>query len=667
MGIHFKITLLISVVMVLFLGISWWGHLSLVAQASRNSITQNSESLSRPSVSSGSGTGGIVSAQQPLTEEPDIKGAHNGFALLLLAGTIVSVFFINFALQRIMHPLVLLNHAVLGLGRSFNEAPTGYDDARADLRDELLRVSRTKDEIGALAQAFVAMDRKHARVLSRLSVIAREWERTFDTVDDALFIVDGSQQIVRLNRAASIMIGASFQEILGRNLAEVLFGSAASPFENLPTDGPVKPIASSNLMVEGDYEIVGTLLEGGQGEESGSIFVVSNVTQRKALEKHVRVSSKMEAVGLMAGGVAHNFNNSLAIILGNVEMSLRKLPVGSDVIGKLDSAKTAILRARDLVQQILIYSGNGPDDKTSINLAMVVEETLNLLRTTLPSTVNLQQNLDIGSRDLVIRADSARLQGVLINLCNNAVFAMDEKGDLTICLDAVELGERDVSGRYGLTPGSYVKLSVTDTGSGMSAETMEKIFDPFFTTKKINEGTGMGLSTVKGIVEQYGGLINVGSTPGRGSSFDLYFPVVDMQLLEKSSISQVLPGGNERILFLDDEEMLVGLGENMFSEMGYHVISVTSSIEALEMFRADPNRFDLVITDQTMPDLSGRELIRELLKIRPDLPTILCTGFSNKITEAEAQNMGIKAFCMKPLEISEIAHVVRRVLDEAAG
>ena len=385
------------------------------------------------------------------------------------------------------------------------------------------------------------------------------------------------------------------------------------------------------------------------------IAVKRDITHEVELEKQLRQKYKMEAVGLMAGGIAHNFNNNLAIILGNVELSQLKLPVSSDIADYLSNAKIAVLRSRDLVQQILAYSREGVQPKVAVQLPLLIDETIKLLRSTIPTTVNLQQVISIDSREVTINADASQIQEALINLCNNAVHAMDEKGELKVLLETVELQAADISSQFTCLPGKFVKLSIEDSGSGMSPEMMDKIFDPFFTTKDVGEGTGMGLSTVQGIVDQHGGLIRVNSTLGRGSTFELYFPVNEQrQILEPEPSNENLPCGTEKILFLDDDEMLAQLGEMMLSEVGYQVTAMTRSTEALDLFKASPNQFDLVVTDQTMPELCGKDLIQELLKIKPDLATILCTGFSNKIDADEASRLGIKAFCLKTIKPARI-------------
>ncbi|MDA3902436.1 MAG: transporter substrate-binding domain-containing protein [Desulfuromusa sp.] len=386
--------------------------------------------------------------------------------------------------------------------------------------------------------------------------------------------------------------------------------------------------------------------------------------ERLDLETQLRQKYKMDSIGVMAGGMAHNFNNNLSIILGNIELSKMKMPSNLEIDSYLSNAKIAVLRSRDLIQQILTYSRQNSKDKTSIQLPLIIDETLQLLRSTMPTTMNLQQRISSNSYDLTINADSSQIQECLINLCNNAMHAMEEEGDLTIALDSVELQKQDIPVQYKSQPGHYAKLSVQDTGSGMSAETIDKIFDLFFTTKPVDEGTGVGLSSVQGIVTQHGGLIKVNSRLGEGTTFELYFPVTEQtQPTETISVNEDMPGGTEHILFVDDDPMLVSLGEEMLKIKGYTVTTMTDSTEALKLFTADPAQFDLVITDQTMPDLTGKELIQKLKEIRSDIPTIICTGFSSKVDEDNAEELGASAFLMKPLDIQKLLQTVRRILD----
>jgi len=387
--------------------------------------------------------------------------------------------------------------------------------------------------------------------------------------------------------------------------------------------------------------------------------------QRLELENQLHQKYKMEAIGEMTGGMAHNFNNNLAIILGNIELSQLKLPRNSAAISNLNMAKTAILHSRDLIQQILTYSRQGKHDKTPVSLPHIIDETVKLLRSTIPSTVKLKRVTSNDSNKATINADSSRIQEALINLCNNAVQAMNEKGDLTISLEVIKLSPEDIPGSRTDSPESYAKLSVQDNGTGMSEEIKEKIFDLFFTTKDVNKGTGIGLSTVQGIVDQHDGFIKVKSTLGEGSTFHIYFPVVEKNYEERVQTTSSLPRGNEKVLYLDDDKQIAKVWSQVLGQYGYQVTTETSSSKFLARFKKNPLEFDLVITDQTMPELSGKDLVKELLANRPDLPTILCTGYSNKINEEEARELGIKAFCMKPLDLPKLIQTTRQVLDEA--
>jgi PAS domain S-box-containing protein len=386
--------------------------------------------------------------------------------------------------------------------------------------------------------------------------------------------------------------------------------------------------------------------------------------EREEMETQLRQKHKMEAVGYMAGGMAHNFNNNLGIILGNVELAQLKQPRNSDVIPLLENAKIAVGRSRDLVRKIITYSRQGIQQKAPMRLTTIADETISLLKSTLPATVALQKGYSPDCNETLINADASQIQEVLINLCNNAIQAMQEKGELKIQLKPVELTQKEIPAQYDCLPGRYAKLSVQDSGCGMPAEMLDKIFDPFYTTKEAYEGAGMGLATVQGIVAQHGGIIKVNSVPDQGTVFNLYFPIIEQTYIDESEEENTtLPRGTERILFVDDDEMLASLGEKLLIEMGYQVTVMNESTEALKMFAVNAEHFDLVFTDQTMPQLSGKDLIKELKKIKPDIPTILCTGYSSKIDEDHAKELGINAFMMKPLDLIKLAQTVRRVLD----
>jgi PAS domain S-box-containing protein len=412
---------------------------------------------------------------------------------------------------------------------------------------------------------------------------------------------------------------------------------------------------------------------GTKADNDGNVYAVAtDITQLKQaeverleLEFQLRQKYKMEAVGVMAGGLAHNFNNNLTIILGNLELSKMKLPPQSELEKYLDSAKIATVRSRDLVKQIMTYSRIDAISQTPMQLSLLLNETISLLESTIPSSVKLQQEINPNSDQAYIQADASQIQECLLNLCNNAVHAMEEKGELLLRLEQVELKQKDIRARNDCPPGKYLCLSIQDNGCGFPAAIREKIFDPFFTTKNLHEGTGMGLATVQGAVEQHHGMITVESGVGQGTTFNLYFPVVDQPEKEAVAVTEVeLQKGTERILLVDDDEMIVNLNEQLLSEMGYQVTAQTDSVEALKIFSANVDGYDLVMTDQTMPELSGVELIQKIKTLRPEIPTILCTGYSSKVNDEEARQLGISAYLMKPVDFPELLQVIRNVLEK---
>jgi len=364
----------------------------------------------------------------------------------------------------------------------------------------------------------------------------------------------------------------------------------------------------------------------------------------------------------MSSGVAHDFNNILGAIIGYGELAL--FDNQEDLTRQsIEQILKAGNRAKDLVRQILTFSRQSEQKKIPIRCDQIVKEALKLLRASLPSIIEIRE--DVAAAAGTIRADPTQIHQVLLNLCTNAHHAMSEKGGvLGITLASVELEDDKVSTFPEAEPGRYVKLTVSDTGHGMDPYTISQIFDPYFTTKEKGVGTGMGLAVVQGIARSHGGAITVSSELEKGTTFDVFFPVIDTEIQYEAEPFVPLPTGSERILFVDDEDMLVDLGRQMLGRLGYEVTSGISPVEVLETFRASPDSFDLVVTDMTMPGMTGDELAKELMKIRPDIPVILCTGFSERITTERAKEMGIKELAMKPLVMKYLATTIRKVLDE---
>jgi PAS domain S-box-containing protein len=400
------------------------------------------------------------------------------------------------------------------------------------------------------------------------------------------------------------------------------------------------------------------------GDVTHYVAVKRDVTEQLRTEKQLHQAQKMEAIGTMAGGIAHDFNNILGAISGYTELSLTKIPDDSRIKHYLEQINAACRRAINLVRQILEFSRLTEKERTPISLIPLIKETIKMLREIIPSTIEIRLNAKADTDTIL--GDATQLYQILMNLCTNAYQAMKDKGGLLeVELVGIEVGAGgDIDDKLrGLNPGSYLELIVRDTGDGIDPVTMKRIFDPFFTTKKIGEGTGLGLSVVHGIVRSYGGKITVESRIGEGSAFHIYFPLI----FEKPEASTKEPdgpamNGRGRILLVDDETMLAGVMKERLEDRGYTVIARIDSVDALETFRADPQRFDLVITDQTMPEMTGIDLAGNIMSIRPDLPVILCTGFINSAIEEKTMAAGIRAIVLKPISMKRLISLIRDLL-----
>jgi len=382
--------------------------------------------------------------------------------------------------------------------------------------------------------------------------------------------------------------------------------------------------------------------------------------EKKKLENQLQQAQKMEAIGALAGGIAHDFNNILSAIIGYTELAM--LNEGAEhCADELKEALAAANRAKDLVNQILAFSRQTAEDRMPVRVALIVKEAVKFLRATIPSTIEIKARID--ERSGAVLANSVELHQIIMNLFTNAQHALGERAGLVeVEVQGAEIDAAQKSDLIGMQAGACVRISVRDTGSGMSPEVMERIFDPYFTTKEKGVGTGLGLAVVHGIVKKYGGAIQVESKPGQGTVFHVFLPKADVAAPTQTELTKPIMGGSEKVLLVDDEQMLASVGQQALQRLGYEVVSRTSPIEALELFKAKPGHFDVVITDQTMPGMTGDALARELMNIRPGIPVIICTGYSQAIDAERAATIGIKAFVMKPILIHDLADAVRKAL-----
>jgi PAS domain S-box-containing protein len=499
-------------------------------------------------------------------------------------------------------------------------------------------------------------------------------ESALDTLTDIFVVFDLEGRFLRWNKIVTKVTGFSDAEIGSMKPSDFFLPEDVSRMTEaieLVVKSGRGNLEAPIVTKEGrtiPYEFTGGILRNPETNLLGICAVGRDMTERKRgeqeksrLESRLRQAQKMEAIGTLAGGIAHDFNNVLMAITGYAELA--KLEASRERQAEfLDRTLAASGRAKGLINQILTFSRQREQEKQPIHIGPLIKEGLNLVRSSIPSTIQLHQQIE--SNPTVVLGDPTQIHQILLNLCTNAAHAMRERGGLlevSLSHEDMEAGQR--SPVHGLGDGRYAKLTVIDTGHGIDPAIIDRIFDPFFTTKTQGEGTGLGLSVVYGIVTSNGGAIDICSEVGKGTSVQVYLPLIESCEYVKEEEGTEIRGGNERVLFVDDEMALVELGQRMFSSLGYQVTARASSIEALELFRARRSDFDLVVTDMTMPDMTGADLAKEMLAIRPDMPIILCTGFSELISEERAKQIGIRAFLMKPLTRKDLATVIRAVLD----
>jgi len=517
-----------------------------------------------------------------------------------------------------------------------------------------------------IGTALDVTDRRRAEEdLRRLSVAVEQ-------AAENIIITDREGVIQYVNPAFEKITGYSREEAIGQNPRFLKSGVHDSAFYEDLWDtiggGKVWTGRFTNRRRDGSlYQEDATIspLVTSSGNLMGYVSLKRDVTEAVRLEAHLRQAQKMEAIGTLAGGIAHDFNNILSAMMGYAELA--KFKTSDETIQPyMDQILKACNRSRDLVTQILTFSRQREKEKIAVAVTPIVKEALKLLRSSFPATIEIKTSYEAPQG--TIFADPTQIHQVLMNLCTNAVYAMREKeaGVLSVHLDRHTLSADDTACNPEMQPGDYLQITVADTGEGIDPAIRENIFDPFFTTKASGEGTGLGLSVVYGIVKDHGGCISVDSEPGTGAVFTVYLPLVEAGERLKGKEPAPVPRGAGRILLVDDEEPLASLGREMLTSLGYDVTVHLSSRNALEAFRAHPERFELVITDMTMPNMTGTTLSREILKIRPGTPIILTTGFSQRIDEEEAMRIGIRKLLMKPVSLKDLARAVKEIVNPEA-
>ncbi len=519
--------------------------------------------------------------------------------------------------------------------------------------------------------------KRHALLLEKqveerthqLQAVEKRYQDLFEESKDVVFITTPEGKFIDINPAGVEVLGYQSKE-------EILRWSSVPDVYYHPEDRAVFREEIEKQGYVKDYEIIfkrkdgeplvglvtATLVRDAEGNITAYRGITRDITKQKKLEQQLIQAQKMEAIGTLAGGIAHDFNNILSVIIGHAELIREELAEGSQMCKSAGQIVTASERGAELVKQILAFSRQSQQIRKPINLSTIIKESLRLLQSVLPTTIEIRQ--DIRATSAHILADSTQVHQVMMNFGTNAAHAMREKsGILDISLDEVILDAETVKKYQDIKPGIYLRLTVSDTGHGMSGKVMKHIFEPYFTTKEIGEGTGMGMAVTHGIVKSCGGDISVTSELGKGTTFHVFFPKIEEKAEPERELKEKIPGGSERILLVDDETSLIDAGTQVLKRLGYDAVGISDAVTALETVRKDPDRFHLVISDLTMPQITGIQLAEEIKKIKPEIPIILCSGFSASLTPEQIKPLGIDDFITKPFIKRELAQVIRRVLD----
>ncbi len=508
-----------------------------------------------------------------------------------------------------------------------------------------------------------------------LEAKGEELQLILDSSPEMIFYMDTDQRYVRVNRKFAGAFGVPARKIIGRTHAD-LYPEGAEHFvtDILEVFETGKAVLNKRGFIEtpgGRIQIAIDKIPNKDinGKVAGIIGFAQDVTkyeeserEKKELQERITRAEKLEAISTLAGGIAHDFNNILGAILGYTQLIELEIEPDSRAWNYIERILTASDRAKNLIQQILAFSRQGEPEKLPVDISVVIKEALKLLEASVPADIEIRRN--VNSNLGAVLADQTQIHQVLMNLCTNALHAMDNNdGRLGISLNPISMDENEAAAHHDISPGPYLKLTVSDTGCGMTPEIAGRIFEPYFTTKAPGEGTGMGLASVHGIVKEHGGTIMVESEPGGGSSFHALFPVIEEEIRSEIIDKESLATGDERVLFVDDETPLVDIWSRMLTNLGYTITGVTDPIKALNVFRANPHDYDIVITDMTMPMMTGYDLARKIIRIRPEIPVVLCTGFRKGFSKEKARDAGVRDFLLKPLTVMDLARTIRKLLD----
>lgn len=523
------------------------------------------------------------------------------------------------------------------------------------------------DVFNSMARSLAQREEDRREVQLKLIQSQQRFLSLFISSRDAIFTINSAGEFIDVNPAMRNLFGYTREEMLAMDITGIFTGEVGREelLNEIGNQGAIVDRQVDLLTRSGESKncmLTNTLWENEKGEILGYHGIIRDITEQKRLEAKLSQAQKMEAIGTLAGGIAHDFNNILAAVIGYAELAREEVPPNSDTAKYLESVLGAGNRAKELVKQILAFSRQTESYKQPVKLQPLIKEALKMLRSSLPTTIEMRVYVD--SNCGVVFADPTQIQQILMNLCTNAHHAMEtEGGVLTINLKQKQIDSEEISPAPGsLRPGRYAELLVADTGAGIQQEVFDRIFDPYFTTKEPGKGTGMGLSIVHGIVVDHGGEITAQSQLKQGTTFRVFLPVVEHDEVVDSAEITEIPRGKERLLFVDDEKALAEMSGDMLRGLGYSVTVCLSSEDALEAVQRDAWAFDLVITDQTMPRMTGMDLARKMLRIRPGMPIILCTGYSNLVDKESARANGIKGFALKPLTRQTLAVLIRDAL-----